>query len=68
MPRTCASCAYFNRERLLTPVVVNAGTRFPATAQCRRTPPPWPVLQDTDWCGEHSPRPGAPASLQDDGA
>lgn len=66
MPRTCETCAAFNREHLILPVRIEGTVRFPSTAQCRRLPPPWPVVEDTDWCGQWSPR--QPALHEDNGA
>ena len=69
MSENCANCAAFDREHLIHHQGYANGHRFPAVARCRKAPPPWPAVNDTDWCRSWERRPGAHVGLhQDDGA
>lgn len=69
MARTCQNCIAFDRENLQLPPQFSGDVRFPAQARCRRAPPPWPTVQDTDWCAQHMLRPSPLGTDQvDDGA
>lgn len=68
MTPSCAQCQYFDRAHQLQPVTYHGNTRFPATARCKRAAPPWPVVTDTDWCGQFAPRVRPAALHEDNGA
>lgn len=48
---TCRTCKAFNRAELEQPRTSNTTPR----AQCRRAPPPWATVAETDWCLAHQP-------------
>ena len=69
MSKNCGSCVAFDREHLIHHPQMLDGNRHPAVARCRRTPPPWQAVNDTDWCCAWQPRlPGGAALHEDNGA
>lgn len=64
--QNCANCTAFDREHLVHHAVYSGTTRFPAAARCKAGPPPWHVVQDTDWCRAHVARPASAATLHED--
>ena len=68
MAMRCADCAYFDRAHLVQPATFQGTTRFPATARCKRAAPPWPLVTDTDWCGQFAPKPRPTGLHEDNGA
>jgi hypothetical protein len=57
----CRTCRAFNREQPIAPRLPGV----PVEAQCRRGPPPWTTVSETDWCLAHQP---TRVPVADDGA
>jgi hypothetical protein len=64
--RTCATCSAFDREHLVHHPIYHGQTRAPGMARCKAAPPPWPMVQDTDWCRAWALRPGATVITHED--
>lgn len=59
----CRTCGAFNRGEPSVPRVHEHN--LPMQAQCRRGPPPWALVAETDWCLAHQP---TRVPVVDDGA